>query len=147
MKYLIDFPKTENEFEEYYLLRWKVLRKPFNKLLGTEKDELEKESLHIFIKNESLKVIAVGRLHFINKKIDTQIRFMAVDEKFQKKGYGTILLKKLERLSIENNAKRVFLHARENAVNFYKKNGYKIVKKSHILFNEVQHWLMKKEFK
>ena len=145
MNYIVDSPKTESEFENYFFLRWKILRKPFNKLLGSEKDHLEKESFHVFIKNESLEIIAVGRLHFINNKIDGQIRFMAVDDEFQGRGYGTILLKKIENIAIKNNIKRIFLHARENAINFYKNNGYKIEKKSHLLFDEIQHWLMKKE--
>lgn len=145
MNYIVDSPKTESEFENYFFLRWKILRKPFNKLLGSEKDHLEKESFHVFIKNESLEIIAVGRLHFINNKIDGQIRFMAVDDEFQGMGYGTILLKKIENIAIKNNIKRIFLHARENAINFYKNNGYKIEKKSHLLFDEIQHWLMKKE--
>ena len=147
MKYLIDCPRNKSEFEEYYYLRWKILRKPFGKSLGSEKDRLEKESFHIFIKNEFSKVIAVGRLHLINKKKDAQIRFMAVDRGFQKMGLGTMLLKKLESLAMENNINRVLLHARKAAINFYIKNGYVVEKKSHLLFDEIQHWLMKKEFK
>ena len=60
---------------------------------------------------------------------------------------GTILLEKLEDIASKNNIKNIFLHSRENAIDFYKKNGYIIEKKSHLLFNEVQHWLMKKELK
>ena len=30
---------------------------------------------------------------------------------------------------------------------FLKKNGYKVEEKSHLLFNKVQHWLMKKNLK
>jgi len=30
-------------------------------------------------------------------------------------------------------------------IKFYKNNGYEIVKKSYILFGEIQHWLMRKE--
>jgi len=146
MKYLVDSPRSKSEFKEYYYLRWKILRKPFGKSLGTEKDELEKESFHIFIKNEFSKVIAVGRIHFINKKKNAQIRFMAVDREFQKKGLGIVLLKTLESVAIEGKVNRVFLHARETAIDFYIKNGYVIEKKTHLLFDEVQHWLMKKEF-
>ena len=32
-----------------------------------------------------------------------------------------------------------------DVLQFYKNNGYEIVKKTHLLFGEIQHWLMGKE--
>ena len=40
--------------------------------------------------------------------------------------------------------KKVILHSRENTVDFYKKNGFSLIKKSHIIFNSIQHYLMEK---
>ena len=146
IKYYVGIPKTKNELKEYYLLRWKILRKPLNKPLGSEKDELERESTHVFIKDGNNKVIATGRLHFKNDK-DGQIRFMAVHEKFQRLGLGTKLLEYLENVALKNNVKNIFLHARDSALNFYLNNDYIVVEKSHLLFNEIQHWLMQKKIK
>jgi hypothetical protein len=36
------------------------------------------------------------------------------------------------------------LQARENAVAFYERNGFHVVKPSFLLFNEIQHFLMEK---
>ena len=48
---------------------------------------------------------------------------------------------------MENHATKtgrstIVLDARENAVGFYEKLGYKISKKSYMLFNEIQHYSM-----
>ena len=144
MKIII--PKNKNDFNLYYDFRWQKLRKNLNKPKGTEKDSLEDESYHLMLM-ENNKVVGVGRIHFIinnlNKK--AQIRYMAIDENFQNRGYGSLLLLELEKIAFKNNVSYVFLHARENAINFYLKNNYKKNKKSHLLFNSIQHWLMDKK--
>jgi len=70
---------------------------------------------------------------------------MAVDEDYRKKGIGSRLLKKLEEAAIERKAEQIVLNARENALVFYKKNGYCIVAKGHTLFGSIPHYVMKKE--
>ena len=42
-------------------------------------------------------------------------------------------------------AQEIILHARENAVNFYKHCGYTVVEKSYLMWGEIQHYLMKKD--
>ena len=88
--------------------------------------------------------IAVGRLHF-NSDIESQIRYMGVHPNFRRDGFGTILLDELEKLSLDTNHKKIVLQSRESAINFYLSNGYKIEKKTHLLFNSIQHFLMSKE--
>ena len=46
--------------------------------------------------------------------------------------------------SINTKRKKIILQARESAVNFYLSNGYHIEKKTHILFNSIQHYMMVK---
>jgi len=87
--------------------------------------------------------IAVGRLHF-NSYEEAQIRFMAVDERHQGKGIGTMLLKELERRARENGARYVVLNARESAINFYRKNGYFAVGKPFVPLDTIYHLKMKK---
>ena len=56
-------PKTEKEFDEYYKLRYDLLRKPWNQPVGSEKDSLEKISFHkMVVGNNRLDVLAVGRI-------------------------------------------------------------------------------------
>ena len=137
----ICFPH-DKQFEEYYELRWRVLRKPWAQPRGSEKDEMENKSIHIMACNEN-KIVGVARLHFNSSK-EAQIRYMAVDEGYRKQGLGSMMLKRLEEIAREKGASYIILNARENAVSFYEKNGYEIIEKSYVLFGEIQHYKMKK---
>jgi tRNA-dihydrouridine synthase len=52
-----------------------------------------------------------------------------------------------ERVACERGDTKIILHAREVALNFYTKLDYKLIEKSHLLFGEIQHYLMEKELK
>ena len=138
-------PKSPEEFRKYYNLRYEVLRKPWGQPLGSERDEREETSIHHMIIDEKKKeVLAVGRLQF-NSKDEAQIRYMAVANSYQGQGLGSKIISSLEEVARKNGKKWMILSARENALQFYKNNGYEIVKKTHLLFDEIQHWLMRKE--
>ena len=139
---IIRSPQHGNEYVAYYSLRWQVLRAPWNQDRGTEKDNLDENAVHrIAVLNDA--IIACGRLHDINKAT-AQIRYMAVAKEFINKGIGTKLLASLEDAAVDNNYETILLHAREASVNFYEKRGYLLIKKSHLLFNEIQHYKMQK---
>ena len=138
-------PATSEEFKKYYNLRYEVLRKPWLQPKGSERDEEEETSLHRMIIDEpNGKAVAVGRLQF-NTIEEAQIRYMAVSDDYQGKGYGRKMVKALDNIAREKGSQKIILQSRENAVKFYEKNGYKIIEKSYLLFDEIQHWLMEKE--
>ena len=140
--YKIITPASASDFNNYYLLRWELLRKPWNQIKGSEKDEQEEISVHrmAIINN---KVIAVGRLHFIDKTT-AQIRYMAVDKNFEKQGIGKAIYSSLEEAARNKNIKLMILNAREMAIGFYQKLGFTLTRKTYLLFNEIQHFEMQK---
>ena len=138
-------PTTSEEFKKYYNLRYEVLRKPWGQPLGSERDEREETSIHrMIIDKKTGNALAVGRLQF-NSTHEAQIRYMAVADEFQGKGLGSQITSALEDVARGKGIQRIILSARENALQFYKNNGYEIVKKTHLLFGKIQHWLMSKE--
>ena len=138
-------PKSPTEFDKYYNLRYEVLRKPWNQPLGSERDEGDDTSLHRMILDEpNGKTIAVGRLQFNSNK-QAQIRYMAVADGYQGKGYGRKIVGALEDIAREKGIRTIILQSRENAVKFYERNGYEIIEKSYLLFDKIQHWLMVKK--
>ena len=138
-------PKSPEEFRKYYNLRYEVLRKPWGQPIGSERDEGEETSIHRMIIDEKKgEVLAVGRLQF-NSKDEAQIRYLAVANSYQGQGLGRNIMSSLEQVARRNGNKWMILSARENALQFYNNNGYEIVKKTHLLFDEIQHWLMRKE--
>ena len=89
------------------------------------------------------EVAGVGRLQY-NDGGEAQIRYMAVDKKYERNGIGRMIVNALEQEALNNNIHTVVLDAREPAVGFYRKLGYETEKKSYLLFNEIQHYRMSK---
>lgn len=134
-------PKSKKDFERYYDLRFRILREPWGQERGSEKDDLEEKSIHLMV-CDSEKVIGVGRGHF-NSDEEAQIRFMAVETDYRGRGVGSMILDGLEKRL--RKAKRIVLNARDNAVGFYEKHGYKVERKAHTLFGSIPHFKMKKD--
>jgi len=135
---------TKQEVEAIIDLRYKILRQPWHQPRDTGTDNLEHTSINAFIANENGIVLACGRLQENENKVG-QIRFMAVDASQQGKGLGKKIVEFLEVKGKEMGLKKIELHARENAVEFYKSNGYNIKEKSFLLWGIIQHYLMEKE--
>ena len=140
--YEITAPLSKADYKHYYLCRWELLRKPWDQSLGTEKDDIENVSVHRMAVSDRY-VIAVGRLHFLNNTT-AQIRYMAVRKEHEKQGIGTAIYIALEKEAYKNGIKLITLNARIHAIGFYKKLGITIIKKTNLLFNQIQHYEMQK---
>ena len=138
----IEQVETEADFKRYYHLRWQLLRAPWGKPEGSETDDIENTCFHVMAV-DSGQVIGVARLQF-NSDDEAQLRYMAVRPSHEKMGVGRALLEAIERRAQESSHSIVMLHARENAVGFYKKLGYRVIEKSYLLFDEIQHFRMSK---
>jgi ribosomal protein S18 acetylase RimI-like enzyme len=136
-------PKTPEEFQRYRDLRWKILRAPHNQSRITEQDDAGVVNFPIMVCEVDGIPIGVGRAHFISEG-EAQIRSISVEPEWEGKGIGSIVLKELEKIVKTKGAKRIIIHARNNAIEFYKKNGYKAVEPSYTLFGEIEHTLMEK---
>ena len=145
MNFNLKSPSSYQEWKEYFLFRYKILRKPIGLHRSTIRDKLEKISYHIMAANNKREIIGVGRLHFVNTK-ESQIRYMAVDKNFRKKGVGNAIVHKLEMHSIDSHRNNIILNARENAVIFYSKLGYVNFGKIDVGI-DIKHFLMKKNLK
>ena len=135
-------PRTEEEFEAYYRLRWEVLRAPWGHERGSERGEDENSSFHLMAVDEG-KVFGVGRLHAREDGV-MQIRYMAVAPEGQGRGIGSGIIAALEGEGRRQGARKIQLDSRESAVPFYEKNGYQVVAKSYLLWGEIQHFVMAK---
>jgi len=137
-------PKSQQELLAYYDFRWQLLRAPWQQAKGSEQDELESQSFHrMMIDAQTGDVIAVARLHFVDQ-FTAQIRYMAVDENQQGKGIGRQMLVHLEQLAVSIGAKSITLNARDNAIQFYQSCGYELGDKTHLLYQQIQHFSMTK---
>jgi predicted GNAT family N-acyltransferase len=124
--YSIKSPENKEEWDSYLLFRWEILRKPLGMSKDSLADSIEDESFHLMGIDEQKNVIASGRVHF-NSENEAQIRYMAVDENFKRKGVGTKIVKELENYALSKGMVSMILNARENAISFYLSLGYEEV--------------------
>lgn len=135
-------PKTQIEWELYFDLRYRILRKPLNQPLGSERNDGDATGEH-FALFENGKMLAIARLDFIENN-EAQVRFVAVEADLQGKGYGKKIMEAVENRCIEKNVSKLILHARDYAVLFYQRLNYQLIGPSYKLFDVLQHYLMEK---
>ena len=107
---IIRQPKTEDEYEAMYDLRWRVLREPWGQPRGTEKDDLESEAHH-FIALLDDQVVGTARLHKIKENVG-QIRYIAVEDRFRRKKIGWNLMEAIHVTARNRGTRFLILNAR-----------------------------------
>lgn len=143
MKVEIRSPKTDQEWKEYYDLRYRILREPWNQPRGSERNEGDEIGKHLAL-FESGIVKAIARLDE-SAPFEGQVRFVAVEFNAQGHGFGRLIMEACEEIAKERGDTKMILHAREVALDFYKRLDYQLIEKSHLLFGEIQHYFMEKE--
>lgn len=142
--FILAEPRTAQEWENYFDLRWRVLRQPWGQPRGSERDDLDAEGFHLMVRGSAGAVVAVGRLH-LNSPSEAQVRYMAVDETCRGRGLGSRILSGLEDRALSESVTSVVLNARDSAINFYRRHGYSVEGPVEILFGEVRHFRMRKD--
>jgi len=142
-KILYRSPTTKTDFEKYYELRWRILRKPWDQPKGSEKVDTDGSSFHIMAELKN-KVVGIGCIHEMENGTG-RIRFMGVDDKCQNRGIGKAMMKLLEDYARDQKWNKVWLYAREIAWDFYLKLGYNIIADGELLFGVIKHKIMEKE--
>lgn len=127
--FTISTPKSEQELNDYFHFRWQWLREQWGFPEGSEKDEYETVSEHRVILNPSGEIVACGRIH-LNTAEEAQIRHIAVDKKYRRKGVGHLILGALEVVARDLGAKRTVTNSRETSISFFSSCGYSIEKEA-----------------
>ena len=137
-------PESAEEFQQYYELRWRILRQPWNQPRGSERDRFDDQAEHVLACDELGHIVAVGRLHLLGPG-EAQIRYMATEPAVRGSGYGRRVLEELERIARRSQVSRIQLNARESAIGFYAKMGYTVTGEGHTLFGVIPHARMEKD--
>jgi len=142
---IIRQPLSTEDFDLMYNLRWRILRKPWNQPIGSEKDDIENES-HPFIVNLNEKIVATARFHKNTEK-EGQIRYLAVEKEYRKKRIATKLIRYIEGFAISLGVSGIIVNVRKTAKEFFEKLDYNIIGEGPLLFNEIEHYVMHKKLK
>jgi predicted GNAT family N-acyltransferase len=130
------------EYKQMLKLRDTILRKPLGLTFSDEEIEKEKNNLHIAAYEDDQML---GCCMLVEEEPQTvRLRQMAVLNDVQGKGIGRALMQFAENLARDRGYKKITMHARNNAIGFYGKLGYKRVGKE---FQEITipHYVMEKE--
>jgi N-acetylglutamate synthase-like GNAT family acetyltransferase len=140
---MIRSPQNQTEWQAYFELRFDILRAPWGQAKGSEQTTDEAQHQHFAFFNDANQIIGVGRLDQTAPQVG-QVRFMAVAANQQGKGIGKAIMDEIQAVCKAQGCLQIILHAREVALPFYQKLGYQLVEPSHLLFGEIQHYLMQK---
>jgi GNAT superfamily N-acetyltransferase len=69
---------------------------------------------------------------------------MAVEPAARGQGVGRAILQELECRAVQSGLLEIILNAREDAVRFYRQNGYEITRSTYALFGAIPHFEMRK---
>jgi predicted GNAT family N-acyltransferase len=136
-------PETPEQFEEYFDLRWRVLRAPWEQPRGSERDDREEVARHVTARDQTGELLGVGRLH-MNDQSEAQIRYMATEERWRGRGIGRAVAQELENRARRLGAERVVLDARLEYVEFYRALGYSLVGPGPTKYGTLEHRRMEK---
>lgn len=129
------------QYEEAVKLRFQVLRKPLGLEFTQEQLLAEKQYYHIAYFEDGLLKAYLMLVPETDGKIKMKQVAVAFDE--QGKGIGRELVFASEQFAKQKGFSLMYCHARDTAVPFYKKSGYKVVGD---MFTEVTipHYAMEK---
>lgn len=130
------------EYQQMVKLRDDILRKPLGLKFTPEELQKEKDNL-MMVAFEDDQML--GCCMLVEEEPQTvRLRQMAVINDLQGKGIGKALMTFAENLARDRGYKMITMHARQNAVGFYEKMGYRKVGEA---FEEltIPHYIMEKK--
>jgi ribosomal protein S18 acetylase RimI-like enzyme len=132
---------ASDEYEKCVQLRYHVLREPLGLAFSNEQLAAEANDFHLACFRDGE---LVGCLSLVEESARVHMRQVAVLPQYQGQGIGRTLVEFAERFARGKGFALMVLHARETALPFYEKLGYKRIGES---FEEVTltHWKMMKE--
>ena len=133
--------------KEYQLmvnLRFEIMRKPLGLTFSPEELAKEKDDILIgaFDEDEIMGCCILSD----TKDGCVRLRQMAVQKNMQGKGIGESIIRFAENLARDKGFKALTMHARDTAIGFYEKYGYKVKGEQFIEIN-IPHHIMEKKLR
>ncbi len=131
------------EYDEAVKLRYRVLREPIGLDFTPELLAAEYDQFHLGAYGTNMMLCAYVLLSPIQKTV-IKMQQVVVEPMLQKTGIGKKLIAFSEKWCSQHGFQEITLNARNSAIEFYEKSGYK---KSGKAFEEIgiMHWTMMKK--
>ena len=131
------------EYRQMIALRQAILRDPLGLKFSPEELEKEKDNILIAAFEEEDDMLGCCMLTKIDSQT-LQLRQMAVKNNLQGKGIGASIMNFAETISRDRGYRRIIMHARDTAIGFYEKFGYKVKGEPFTEINLPHHVMEKK---
>ncbi|MFZ1528655.1 MAG: GNAT family N-acetyltransferase [Ferruginibacter sp.] len=129
------------EYKQMIDLRYTILRQPLG--LNFSEEELLKEKDNILIAAFDEDKILGCCMLVKHDRNTLQLRQMAVNNNLQGKGIGASIMSFAETISRDKGYNKIVMNARNNAIGFYEKFGYKVKSDEFIQYNTPHHVMEK----
>lgn len=132
------------EYQQMVTLRFEIMRKPLGLSFSTEELAKEKNDILIGAFDED-EMTGCCILTDISSG-SVKLRQMAVLKNMQGKGIGETIIQFAENIARDKGYKTLTMHARDTAIGFYEKYGYKVEGGGFVEIN-IPHHIMKKNLR
>jgi GNAT superfamily N-acetyltransferase len=112
-----------HEYHQAWQLRQKYLREPLGLELTLQELEEDRNARHLIAYDIDIPRV-IGCVLGIQSEQTVKIRQMIVIPEYRNQGIGSLLLNKIEEIFYALGVNHFYLHARQESLNFYLKNGY-----------------------
>ena len=113
----------EAEWKNYHRIRIEQIFAPINVVYDENHPSLTAKNNFHFVLYKGTKIICVAHVEFLNES-GAAIRSLATDEPYKRNGYGTYMMKLLEKWIKSQGHNIIKLHANPNAEHFYRSLGF-----------------------
>ena len=132
------------EYQQMVNLRYEIMRKPLGLSFSTEELAKEKDDILIGAFDDDLML---GCCILTDTRDGcVRLRQMAVLKNMQGKGIGESIMRFAENIAHDKGFKTLTMHARDTAIGFYEKYGYKVKGKEFMEIN-IPHHIMEKRLR
>lgn len=117
-------PYGDRDFQQTIGLRDRVLRRPWGKTISADDTAIDRQALTMGA-FDGERLIGMAMLMPTEDGV-ARLRFMAVEEAYRGRGVGRALGERLAERARERGDRTIVLYAREHAIPFYEKLGYRV---------------------
>ncbi len=132
------------EYQQMVTLRFEIMRKPLGLTFSPEELAKEKNDILIGAFDEEEMTGCCILTDISNGSV--KLRQMAVLKNMQGKGIGETIIQFAENIARDKGYQTLTMHARDSAIGFYEKYGYKVVGEEFMEIN-IPHHMMKKKLR
>jgi len=112
-----------HEWEEYHRIRSEQIFTPINIIYNPNHPHITADNHYHFVLYKGTRIVCAAHVEFLNEN-ETAIRTLSTDEPYKRNGYGTYMMKLLEKWIKSQGRNTIKLHAALEAEHFYRSLGF-----------------------